>query len=109
MWRNGDIFSFFTVALTEDSLLDPDGGSVNTCTITTIQHPKWINGEIFEYQHSAGSDLPEPFAKRFEMWEQTDFAVLKEVGKEKPDGLPQFIESSAKRVARGQTENQTYV
>ena len=76
--------------------LDPGDGGVQTCTITTIQHPKWINGEIFEYQHSAGGDLAESFAKGFEMWKQTDFAVLKEVGKKKSEDLSQYMEMKLK-------------
>ena len=72
--------------------LDPAEDVAQTCSIITITHPELIEGEIFEYQHSAGEDLLQSFRTGFEMWEQTDYAVLKEVGKARPDELPQFMD-----------------
>lgn len=67
--------------------LEPGEGSVSTCSVTTVIHPKICPDGIFEYQHAAGDDLAGSFRQGFEMWEQTDYATLKEAVLPKPDNL----------------------
>jgi len=81
-----DLATQFT--LTPEFLsLDMGEGALQTCTITTISHPDLIPEGLFEYQHSVGEDLADSIRRGFDMWEQVDYAVLKEAVPDKPESL----------------------
>lgn len=62
----------------------PHEGAVQTTTIITVSHPELVPESLFEYQHATGEDTAASLKSGFEMWEQTDFVVLKEALLEEP-------------------------
>ena len=60
-------------------------GGVSTTTTIQTNHSALVPDGIFEYQHSSGNDLEESFRKGFDQWAETDFSVLLEALKPKPE------------------------
>ena len=61
-----------------------DGGVQSTTTMQT-NHATLAPKGVFEYQHSTGDSLADSISKGFDQWLQTDFVVLREALRPKPE------------------------
>ena len=67
------------------SSMQPAQNGARTSTTIEIKHPTRILSPVFEYQHSAGSNLEESLGAGFRQWYDSDFVTLVDGMREQAD------------------------
>ncbi|HEY6123441.1 MAG TPA: DUF6348 family protein [Steroidobacteraceae bacterium] len=53
-----------------------ENSGVKTVSTIQVSHPTLLQGSLFEYQHSSGTDVRDSFAKGFKNWAELDLPVF---------------------------------